>query len=256
MRAIRTECHYGESKVWFRLQRPRLLNGVVQHRLCGGLTLSIGNLSEWSPPHNTFFVLSVAGQYKIFRYHQRHILQTTPSMKIVIIGSPGSGKSTLAQELGRTLAVERVIHLDRFFWRPGWNRTTTKERHEILHAIAPGESWIIEGHFFDTIDLQLELAETAILLICPPRTCLSRVIKRRIQHLIRQCPEIAPGCPDQVSLRLMKSIWEFHSIEENAVLERILWYRGRLEVVTLNSARSSIKSLLDEATSQLRMCHS
>ncbi|MDZ8035131.1 hypothetical protein [Nostoc sp. DedSLP04] len=46
--------------------------------------------------------------------------------KILIIGSGGAGKSTLARELGTILSLE-VIHLDAWYWNPGWVETPKTE---------------------------------------------------------------------------------------------------------------------------------
>ena len=42
--------------------------------------------------------------------------------KTAIIGSCGAGKSTLARQLGEILDI-KVIHLDSFYWKPGWVAT-------------------------------------------------------------------------------------------------------------------------------------
>lgn len=39
--------------------------------------------------------------------------------RIAIVGCGGSGKSTLARQLSAILGIE-VIHLDAFYWQPGW----------------------------------------------------------------------------------------------------------------------------------------
>ena len=50
-----------------------------------------------------------------------------PIMKrIAIIGCGGSGKTTLATQLGAALGLP-VHHLDRLFWRAGWQETPKEE---------------------------------------------------------------------------------------------------------------------------------
>ena len=44
--------------------------------------------------------------------------------RILILGAPGSGKSTLAKKLSISLQTE-VIHLDKYYWKPGWVETTS-----------------------------------------------------------------------------------------------------------------------------------
>lgn len=39
--------------------------------------------------------------------------------KVLVIGPGGAGKSVLANRLGELLNLE-VLHLDKFYWRPGW----------------------------------------------------------------------------------------------------------------------------------------
>ena len=52
--------------------------------------------------------------------------------RIVIIGCGGSGKSTLARQLGDVLRLP-VVHLDRLFWRPGWQQVTREEFEELFN---------------------------------------------------------------------------------------------------------------------------
>jgi adenylate kinase family enzyme len=46
--------------------------------------------------------------------------------KIVVIGASGAGKSTFAKRLGTALYLE-VIHLDAYYWNPGWTQTPREE---------------------------------------------------------------------------------------------------------------------------------
>ncbi len=58
--------------------------------------------------------------------------------KIVIIGSSGAGKSTLARKLRLILDI-KVFHLDRLFWKCGWERKNHYDRMELLEQLALGE---------------------------------------------------------------------------------------------------------------------
>ncbi|MGL4882562.1 MAG: hypothetical protein ACRC8K_16095 [Waterburya sp.] len=46
--------------------------------------------------------------------------------RIAIIGCCGAGKSTLAKSLGEKLNLP-VIHLDTYYWQPGWQETEQNE---------------------------------------------------------------------------------------------------------------------------------
>src|SRR5690242_8297860 len=96
--------------------------------------------------------------------------------KIVVIGSPGAGKSTFAKALGALLGIE-VIHLDRLFWLPGWERKTWDTRRKILQSVFQREQWIIEGTYLNLLEPRLIAADTIILLDATPIVCLWRILK-------------------------------------------------------------------------------
>ena len=64
--------------------------------------------------------------------------------KIIIIGCSGSGKSTLARKLGEITQLP-VIHLDKLWWKPGWE-TVSCDEFDVLHQAAMAEpAWIMDG---------------------------------------------------------------------------------------------------------------
>lgn len=117
--------------------------------------------------------------------------------KVVIIGSAGAGKSTLARQLSNSLNIE-VLHLDRFFWGPGWKEKSLEERIAIQHELMQRDRWIIEGTYLSSSDERLKAADTIIFLDIPVPTCLWRVIKRRVQDHNKTRPDLPEGCTEKL----------------------------------------------------------
>lgn len=114
----------------------------------------------------------------------------------MIIGGPGSGKSTLARQIGARLDLP-VIHLDMIYWKPGWVFATHDEVRDRLHALYETDAWVTDGNYSATWPERLARADTFIFLDLPTWVRAPRVIRRMVNGLGRDRPEIAPGCPER-----------------------------------------------------------
>ncbi len=152
------------------------------------------------------------------------VTKKTSMNRIVIIGSSGSGKSTLARQLGKTLDLP-VIHLDKYFWHPGWVGTPPQDWTEKVQQFAAKESWIIDGNYRSTLDIRLQMADTVIFLDLPRWLCTWRATKRRFQYWNRQRPDIADGCQERVLdpafPRFLKWVWNYPNRARPNVLKSI-----------------------------------
>ncbi len=140
--------------------------------------------------------------------------------KILIIGSGGAGKSTLARELGTILGLE-VIHLDAWYWNPGWVETPKTAWQSIIQDLTLRESWIMDGNYGGTLDLRLSVADTVIFLDFPRILCLLRAIKRRFMYAGQSRPDMASDCPERLNWEFLKYIWSYPITRRPGILEKL-----------------------------------
>jgi adenylate kinase family enzyme len=100
--------------------------------------------------------------------------------KIVIIGASGAGKTTLAKKMHSILKI-KVVHLDRVFWKRGWQPLSRDERMDALQNLVIEKQWIIEGSYLDLSEPRLEAADTIVFLDTHPFICLWRIWRRHLQ---------------------------------------------------------------------------
>lgn len=164
--------------------------------------------------------------------------------RIVIIGSSGSGKSTLARQLGETLNLP-IIHLDKYFWHPGWIGTPPQDWAEKVRQLAAKESWIIDGNYRSTLDIRIQMADTVVFLDLPHWLCAWRVTKRRFQYFNQQRPDIAEGCQERIFdpmfPRFIKWVWNYpnrarpnviKSLKKMPPDKQLIWLKTNQEAET------------------------
>ena len=143
--------------------------------------------------------------------------------RVLIIGSGGAGKSALAIQLGPVLGIP-VIHLDRLYWKNGWQKPDRDAWRETISRLVAGDEWVMDGNYGGTLDIRIPTADTVVYLDFPPLLCLWRVIKRRFQY--RECdrPDMAPGCPEKIDLEFLKWIWNFRRDRKPGILTSVEMY--------------------------------
>ncbi len=132
--------------------------------------------------------------------------------RILVIGSSGSGKSTLARHLGARLSLP-VIHLDNYFWHPGWQETPQAEWALKVEELIARPRWVIDGNYRGTLAVRLQAADAAVFLDFPRWLCTLRAMKRRIQYRNKPRIDMAPGCQeklfDHYTIRFLRRIWDY-----------------------------------------------
>ena len=64
--------------------------------------------------------------------------------RVLIIGCGGAGKSTLARKLGDMTGIP-VVHLDKLYWRPGWQHLSREEFDAVLDEVLQRDAGLWTG---------------------------------------------------------------------------------------------------------------
>ena len=158
--------------------------------------------------------------------------------KILVIGSGGSGKSTFSTRLGALLNIE-VTHLDQCFWRPGWVKPEPEEWLQIVTELTDRDSWILDGNYSGTLELRIQKCDTVVFLDLSRWVCLWRIVTRSLRYRKGRRPDMAAGCPEQLTLEFVLWVWNYPRrskpkivklLRENGEGKEIVWLRSRGEV--------------------------
>lgn len=129
--------------------------------------------------------------------------------RIMIIGCGGSGKSTLARLLGEKLDIP-VIHLDKLFWRPGWENISREEFDTLHRQALAGEKWILDGNYDRTMAERIQYCDTVIYLDFNRFACLLGVAKRILTTYGKVRPDMGEGCPERIDWEFLQWVWNFN----------------------------------------------
>ena len=132
----------------------------------------------------------------------------------------GAGKSTLSRRLGNILGLP-VVHLDQLSWQAGWQEVPRNEFLRRINAALSEEAWIIDGNYGATLDHRLARAQAVVWLDYDRWTCMGRVLGRITTGYGRVRPDMAPGCPEQLSLEFLHWVWTHHDLQRRHNAQRL-----------------------------------
>lgn len=150
--------------------------------------------------------------------------------RVLVIGCPGSGKSTFSSRLSKESDIP-VIHLDTFYWKPGWISCTDQEFDEILRDLLLQETYIMDGNYSRTIEFRLSFADTVYFFDYSRYLCLYRVLKRRIMNHGKTGEYMGKDCPESINYKFIKSVWNFRKNQRVQIMNVLNEYKGNKDIV-------------------------
>ncbi len=141
-------------------------------------------------------------------YHDARRIDPVPPRRVMLIGSPGAGKSELAQVIAGRLRLP-FFPLERYFWRPGWERPSVEDWTAEVQELASRDEWVMSGTFPATLDLRVCRADWLVYIDAPMPVCFFRALSKMLRPPSGKEDEMAPGCPRRFDGALLRRIWNF-----------------------------------------------
>jgi adenylate kinase family enzyme len=140
--------------------------------------------------------------------------------RVLVIGSGGAGKSTLARAIGARLGLP-VVHLDALYWRAGWVPAPEAEWTATVARLVADEAWVMDGNYGGTMAPRLAACDVAIFLDLPRLVCLWGIVRRALRYRGRTRPDLAAGCPEQLTWEFVRWVWQYPRTRRPGVLQRL-----------------------------------
>ncbi|MEO6694392.1 MAG: AAA family ATPase [Ignavibacteria bacterium] len=171
------------------------------------------------------------------------------SERILVIGCPGSGKSTFSKNLGSILNIE-VIHLDKYFHKPGWVESTKEEWNETVKKLIAKDKWIMDGNYTNTLGIRAQRADEILFFDYSSLFCIYRIFKRILKTKLnlQVRDDMAEGCSEKwFDWEFVKFTWNFYEkgrISNFKILDELNFNKKNLKVFkNAGEAKLYIKNL-------------
>lgn len=150
--------------------------------------------------------------------------------RVLVIGCPGSGKSTFSSRLSKEASLP-VIHLDSYYWKPGWISCSHEEFDEILKTLLIQETYIMDGNYGRTLEVRIPFADTVYFFDFPRSLCLYRVMKRTILNHGTAGEYMGKDCQESIDYKFLKSVWNFRKNQRMRIIDVLARYKGSKNIV-------------------------
>lgn len=163
--------------------------------------------------------------------------------RVAIVGPGGAGKSRFARALGERIGLP-VVHLDHYFWRPGWVESPRDEWRERQSELFAGDRWIADGNYGGTFDERFARADTVIIVARSRLACVASAIGRTARNHGKAVQ--AEGCPERFQFAFYRWIWNYER-DSRPRFDAALQRHNHLHVVELRT-RKSMGQFLESAS--------
>jgi adenylate kinase family enzyme len=145
--------------------------------------------------------------------------------RVVIVGCPGAGKSSAARKLASITGLP-LIHLDRHYWLPGWERPEHETWRAKVQELVEHPRWIMDGNYSGTLDVRLPVADTLVHLDFSTFVCASRVVRRMLANPACARNDLADGCAERFDWPFLRFVLNYRQKHRERDLKKLSMFTG------------------------------
>jgi adenylate kinase family enzyme len=158
--------------------------------------------------------------------------------RVLVVGNGGAGKTWMADRLGERLGLP-VTHLDRPYWRAGWEPTPREEWVALQPALVAPDRSIIDGDYSSTLDLRLPRADTVVFLDLPRLVCIWAVLRRWWRYRGHWRPDMAEGVNEKIDPTFLRWVWNHPRDRRPRILAHLATAPAGTDIVRLTSRHAA-----------------
>lgn len=140
--------------------------------------------------------------------------------RIIIMGAAGTGKTTLANRIAKDLALP-LIHLDREFWLPNYQKPDPQEWMQRVNKLARADKWVMDGNYLDTIEYRVKRAHAMIWLDLPQWLYVTRILYRTAYNYGKERYDLGEGLPQRFNKELIRNAFRYPRVRRPRMLELV-----------------------------------
>lgn len=164
--------------------------------------------------------------------------------RLMVIGCSGGGKSTLSQKIAGRFGLE-YVSIDRdILWLPGWVQRPKPDQHDLIREFIAHDRWIMDGNNTSTFDIRVPRSDLVIWVHMPRWLCVWGIFSRWAKYRGQIRPDMAPGCPEQVTWEFFRFVWTWEKIFAPRVTAALEAHAGKTPVLMLKS-RADMRRLVE-----------
>jgi adenylate kinase family enzyme len=129
-----------------------------------------------------------------------------------------------------------LIHLDKEYYKPHWKRPPEEDWKRKVMELVSAPRWIMDGNYYNSMDIRLSSANTVIFLDINRLTCIIRIIKRAILPSEHYRSDMASDCQERIDMDFIRYVWNFNKNMRPRIYELLKQYSD-IDLVVLKNNR-------------------
>jgi adenylate kinase family enzyme len=136
-----------------------------------------------------------------------------------------------------------LIHLDRYYWSPGWIPMAEDAWNRRVAELIARDAWIMDGNYANSFAARLARCDAVVFFDISRVICLWTALRRVVVHRFVPRLDLPEGCPESVDMQFLRWIWSFPTQSRPRIVEALKRVPGDVALVRV-TRRAQTRAVL------------